>query len=109
MIAFGSDYRTAPGHVEPGTSAQQLLDGGRVGVAIAAAGTRSQLDGAIRSIAVPLAGPHNDVARETAAALSEKLGSTVVESSSESRRPDRGRLAAGCAGRPDRDRRRCSS
>ena len=42
-----SDYRTPPGHVEPGTSAQYLLDGGSVAVAIAAAGLRTQLDGAI--------------------------------------------------------------
>ena len=84
VIVFGSDYRTAPGHVEPGTSAQQLLDGGRVGVAIAAAGTRSQLDGAIRSISVPLAGAHNDVARQTAAALAERLGAMVFESPSAS-------------------------
>src|ERR1700733_11486982 len=54
MIVFGSDYRTSPGHVEPGTSAQYLLDGGRVAVAIAAAGLRTRLDGAIGSIAVPL-------------------------------------------------------
>ena len=63
LIVFGSDYRTTPGHVEPGTSAQHLLDGGSVAVAIAAAGLRTQLNGAIRSIAVPLAGPTNDVAR----------------------------------------------
>jgi hypothetical protein len=83
LIVFGSDYRTGPGHVEPGTSAQHLLDGGSVAVAIAAAGLRTQPDGAIRSIAVPLAGPRNDVARETAGALAAKLGATVRESSSE--------------------------
>jgi hypothetical protein len=37
LIVFGSDYRTAPGHVEPGTSAQHILDGGTVPVGIAAA------------------------------------------------------------------------
>jgi len=83
VVVFGSDYRTAPGHVEPGTSAQYLLDGGPVAVAIAAAGLRTQPDGAIRSIAVPLAGPRNDVARETAGAIAAKLGATVRESSSE--------------------------
>jgi hypothetical protein len=83
MIVFGSDYRTAPGHVEPGNSAQHLLDGGLVAVAIAAAGLRTQPDSAIRSIAVPLAGPRNDVARETAGALAAKLGATVRESSAE--------------------------
>jgi hypothetical protein len=83
LIVFGSDYRTAPGHVEPGTSAQHLLDGGSVAIAIAAAGLRTRLGGAIRSIAVPLAGPTNDVARETAGALATKLGATLVESPTE--------------------------
>lgn len=79
LIVFGSDYRTAPGHVEPGTSAQHLLDGGSVAVAIANAGLRTKANGTIKTIAVPLAGPHNDVARETAAALGAKLGATVAE------------------------------
>ena len=80
MVVFGSDYRTPPGHAEPGTSAQSLLEGGPVAIAIAAAGLRTQPDGTIKSIAVPLAGPTNDVARQTAAALAEKLGATIVES-----------------------------
>ena len=83
LIVFGSDYRTAPGHVEPGTSAQHLLDGGSVAVAIAVAGLRTRVDGAIRSIAVPLAGPRNDVARDAASSLAERLGATLVESSGE--------------------------
>jgi hypothetical protein len=83
LVVFGSDYRTTPGHVEPGTSAQHLLDGGSVAVAIAAAGLRTRLGGAISSIAVPLAGPRNDVARQTASALAAKLGATVRESSAE--------------------------
>ncbi|MBV8733399.1 MAG: hypothetical protein JO120_01325 [Solirubrobacterales bacterium] len=80
VIVFGSDYRTAPRHVEPGTSAQHLLDGGSVAVALAPAGLRTQLDGAIRSIAVPLAGPTNDVARETARALARSLDARLAES-----------------------------
>lgn len=81
-VIFGSDYRTAPGHVEPGTSAQQLMDGGPVPVAIAAAGLRTQPEESITSIAVPLAGPTNDLARKTARTLADKLGATVVESRS---------------------------
>jgi hypothetical protein len=84
VVVFGSDYRTTPGHVEPGASAQHLLDGSPVAIAIAAAGLRRQLDdGAIRSIAVPLAGPTNDVARQTADALAAKLGATLRESRDE--------------------------
>ncbi|HUE29074.1 MAG TPA: universal stress protein [Solirubrobacteraceae bacterium] len=82
-IVFGSDYRTTPGHVEPGTTAQHMLDGGAVAVAIATAGLRTQPDREINSIAVPLAGPANDVARQTAAALAAKLGATVLASSAE--------------------------
>ena len=83
VIVFGSDYRTAPGHVEPGSSAQHLLDGGAVAVAIAPAGLRTQLGGEIRSIAVPLAGPTNNVARQAAEALAADIGATLVDSSSD--------------------------
>jgi nucleotide-binding universal stress UspA family protein len=82
MIVFGSDYRTAPGHVEPGTSAQYLLNGSPIAVAIASAGLRTTFDGEIESVAVPVAGPENDVARHTAQAMAEKLGAMVVESGS---------------------------
>jgi nucleotide-binding universal stress UspA family protein len=82
-IVFGSDYRTPPGHAEPGTSAQHLMDGGTVAVAIAAAGLRTRADAVIRSIAVPFAGPMSDVARRTASSLATKLGATVVESPGE--------------------------
>jgi nucleotide-binding universal stress UspA family protein len=79
-VVFGSDYRTAPGHLEPGTSAQHLLDGGSVAVAIATAGLRTRENASIKSIAVPLAGPTNDLARQTARALAERLDAAVVES-----------------------------
>src|SRR5947209_4001003 len=69
LIVFGSDYRTSPGHVEPGNTAQHLLDGGSVAIALASAGLRTRPQDGIGSIAVPLAGPHNDVARDTAGAL----------------------------------------
>jgi nucleotide-binding universal stress UspA family protein len=82
LIVFGSDYRIAPGHVEPGTTAQHLLDGGSVAVAIAPAGLRTQLGAEIKSIAVPLAGPTNNVARQVADALANRLGASLVESSS---------------------------
>ena len=42
VIVFGSDYRTPPGHAEPGTTAQHLLEGGPVAVAVAAAGLRTE-------------------------------------------------------------------
>lgn len=78
-IVFGSDYRTPPGHAEPGNTAQHLLDGGAVAVAIATAGLRTEMDGSIATIAVPIAGAINDAARVTARALADKLSSTVVD------------------------------
>jgi len=83
LVVFGSDYRTAPGHVEPGTSAQFLLDGGSVAVAIAAAGLRTYRGAGIGTVAVPLAGPHNDVARESARNLADNLGAAMAESASD--------------------------
>ncbi|HET9073067.1 MAG TPA: universal stress protein [Solirubrobacteraceae bacterium] len=78
VLVFGSDYRTPLGRAEPGTSAQRLIEGGPVAVAVAAAGLRADAPQAIRTVAVPFAGPVNDDARATAAALAEKVGATVV-------------------------------
>jgi nucleotide-binding universal stress UspA family protein len=83
IVVFGSDYRTPPGRAEPGTSAQRLIDGGPVAVAVAAAGLRAQEGTAIKRIAVPFAGPINDDARATAASLAEALGAGLVEASAE--------------------------
>jgi len=77
MIVFGSDYRTPPGHAEPPTSAQRILEVGAIGVAVAAAGLRAGGDSKIASIAVPLA-EEDQAAQETAAALGAKLGISVV-------------------------------
>ncbi len=83
IVVFGSDYRTPVGRAEPGTSAQRLIDGGPVPVAVAAAGLRAKADASIRSIAVPFAGPVNDDARATAAALAAALGAELVDASAE--------------------------
>jgi nucleotide-binding universal stress UspA family protein len=117
VIVFGSDYRTPPGRPEPGTSAQHLLEGGPVAVAIAAAGLRSQSPGSIRGIALPSAGATNQVARDTANALAERLGASVVESradnvdlivvGSQPGAPD-GHIVVGGDGRGELDRARAS-
>lgn len=78
VIVFGSDYRTPPGRAEPGTTAQRLLEGGSVAIAVAAAGLRTQSDSGIETIAV--AGPDADTtARDTAEALAGKLGAEIVD------------------------------
>ena len=78
VIVFGSDYRTPPGRAEPGTSAQRLLEGGSVAIAVAAAGLRSLSDAAIKSIAVS-AVDGDTSAQQTADALAAKLGASIVE------------------------------
>ncbi len=78
VIVFGSDYRTPPGRAEPGTSAQRLLEGGSVAIAVAAAGLRTEAGAAIESIAV--AGVAGDTAAQrTADALAAKLGASIVD------------------------------
>jgi nucleotide-binding universal stress UspA family protein len=77
MLVFGSDYRTPPGHAEPGNTAQYLLEGGPVAVAVAAAGLRTRAEAPIESIGVLGAGA-DEAAQRTADALSEKLGARLV-------------------------------
>ncbi len=77
LIVFGSDYRTPPGHAEPSTSAQRLLEIGTIAVAVAASGLRAQPDAAIQSIAVPSV-QEDDAAQQTAEALAAKLGAELV-------------------------------
>ncbi len=76
-IVFGSDYRTPPGHAEPPTSAQRLLEIGAIGIAVAAAGLRAGPDPSIGSIAV-LSAEGDDAAQQTADGLAAKLGAQVV-------------------------------
>jgi nucleotide-binding universal stress UspA family protein len=76
LIVFGSDYRTPPGHAEPTTSAQRLLEIGGIGIAVAAAGLRANPNASIESIAVP-AVAEDDSAKLTAEALAQKLGAKV--------------------------------
>jgi nucleotide-binding universal stress UspA family protein len=81
VIVFGSEYRTAPGHVEPQTSAQRLLEGGPIAVAIAPAGLRDRTDLGVGTIAA--VGEEGDPSpRETAASLAAALGATVVSRAS---------------------------
>jgi nucleotide-binding universal stress UspA family protein len=77
LIVFGSDYRTPPGHAEPPSSAQQLLEIGTTAVAVAAAGLRAEPDASIKSIAVLGAGA-DGAAQQTADALAAVLGAEVV-------------------------------
>ncbi|HEX5192862.1 MAG TPA: hypothetical protein VFW09_08675 [Solirubrobacteraceae bacterium] len=76
-VIFGSDYRTAPGRVQPGASAQGLLDGGSVAVGVAAAGLHARSDRALRTISFSGDGAAGTAA-DTAAALAVASGAELV-------------------------------
>ncbi len=101
LVVFGSDYRTPPGSVEPGASAQHLLEGGPVAVAVAPAGLRAHANGAISSVAL-FADQADPAAGETVDALAAKLGAEKIRLRRERGRPARGGLPAQRARRPDR-------
>jgi hypothetical protein len=77
LILFGSDYRTPPGRVEPGGSAQGLLEGSAVAIGVAAAGLRTRGEEKIETISV--AGDSNGAAHRTAEALAQALGAEILE------------------------------
>jgi nucleotide-binding universal stress UspA family protein len=76
LIVFGSDYRTPPGHAEPGNTAQHMLEGAPVAIAVAAAGLRTDKEGGIGSVSVA-AGNADTAAIDTAKALAETLGASL--------------------------------
>jgi nucleotide-binding universal stress UspA family protein len=79
IVVFGSDYRTPPGHVQPGTSAKRLLEGGPVAVSVAPAGLRNEEDASITTIGlIPADGDPS--AEETAAQLAAGFGAIVGSS-----------------------------
>ncbi len=77
LIVFGSDYRTPPAHAEPPTSAQRLLEIGGTAIAVAAAGLRADRDATIATILL-LGADQDEAARQTAAALADRLGAQLV-------------------------------
>jgi hypothetical protein len=81
LIVFGSDYRTAPGRAEPGNTAQRLLDGGALAIAVARAGLRLSAEDPLATIAA--ANPGDDPAvAVTVEAIAERLGLIKAEPSS---------------------------
>ena len=77
MIVFGSDYRTAAGHVSPQRSTQALLDGGPAAIAIAPANYRSERASTFGRIGV-LASPEDSAALDTANELAACLRARVT-------------------------------
>jgi nucleotide-binding universal stress UspA family protein len=77
IVVFGSDYRTAVGHVTPGRSAQTLLEGGPAALALAPAGYHVVDGPQIRTVGV-LAAPGDDAALQTARQLAEAFDATLT-------------------------------
>jgi nucleotide-binding universal stress UspA family protein len=98
VIVFCSDSHTAKGHIAVGNSAQRLLNGGAVAVAIAPAGYAQAVDSQLaRGVAVAGDGS----AQTTAEALASALGTDLVTSEQ-----DAGLLVVGS--RPEADEGRVS-
>jgi nucleotide-binding universal stress UspA family protein len=82
IVVFGSDYRTAPGRVQPGTSAQRLLAGGPSAIALAPSELREQEDPGVASVGViPDSGDPSTL--ETARALAARFGASIASSTDE--------------------------
>ena len=77
VVVFGSDYRTAAGHVSPQQSTQTLLEGSPAAIAIAPANYRSEQATTFGRLGV-LACAGDDAAIETARQLGESLGARVT-------------------------------
>lgn len=84
MIAFGSSYRTPPGHVDLPHTAEQLLDGGiGCSVALAPAGLRREpVERRIAAVSV-YDEDEDQAARATAKGLAHVLGAAVTEDETE--------------------------
>lgn len=77
MIVFGSEYRTAIGHLDPQASARRLMDGGPVALALAPAGFAERTDFSVQTIGA-IADDGDPAALETAEALSSRLKATIA-------------------------------
>ncbi|MFZ0384979.1 MAG: hypothetical protein WAL22_04910 [Solirubrobacteraceae bacterium] len=78
LIVFGSEYRTRPGHIAIGRSAQTLLENGPVALAFAPAGYANAADHEITTIGI-LSRTADEAAIETAYSLAARLGARVVD------------------------------
>ncbi len=77
LIVFGSEYRTAKGHVDPQATARRLLEGGPVALAFAPAGFATN-GHSIETVAA-ISEDGDPCTRETAEALARGLGAAVAE------------------------------
>jgi nucleotide-binding universal stress UspA family protein len=76
-IVFGSEYRTAPGHVDPQASARRLLDGGPIAVALAPSGFHALTGYAVGTVGV-VAEDGDPCVLETAETIAARHHGTVA-------------------------------
>ena len=78
LVVFCSDSHTARGHIGVGNSAQRMLEGGRVAVAVAPAGFAANAEAPIARVAAT-GDDGDDSARVTAEGLAAALGARVAD------------------------------
>ena len=81
LVVFGSEYRTARGHVDPQASARRLLGGGPVALALAPSGLAEDAGFAVGTIAA-VSEDGDPCPRETAESLARRLGAEVAPGAS---------------------------
>jgi nucleotide-binding universal stress UspA family protein len=81
MIVFGSEYRTARGHVDPQATARRLLDGSRFALALAPSGF-AEASGYEVSTVAAVRENGDPSATETAESLAGRLGASVAPEAS---------------------------
>jgi hypothetical protein len=77
MVVFGSEYRTSPGHVAPQATAERLLNGGPVALALAPAGYAGATPDSVKAVR-PVSEDGDPCTAETAEGLAQRLGAEVV-------------------------------
>lgn len=79
VIVFGPEYRTPPGHVAIGRSAEALLEGGPTAVALAPAGYAGSAGARELDLIGILPGTADEASIETAFSLAERYGARVSD------------------------------
>jgi nucleotide-binding universal stress UspA family protein len=77
VVVFGSEYRTAKGHVDPQKSARRLIEGGPIAVALAPAGFHGDQTFQVETVGA-VAEDGDPCVLETAELLAAKLGGAVA-------------------------------
>jgi nucleotide-binding universal stress UspA family protein len=77
MIVFGSEYRTAPGHIDPQASAKRLLDGGPIALGLAPSGFHERGRYTVETIGA-IGEDGDPCVTETAESLAASLGAEVA-------------------------------